>query len=110
MKEVKWPAENVIFTGMQPSLFQYLGCGKPVVATKLPGTIMFLLGDRSFPPGIPYISDETWRRLWSFRRSLFGRSGGIPPATAIDWNNFLSLISFGLQLLRHPSRMLSDEN
>jgi O-antigen/teichoic acid export membrane protein len=30
--------------------------------------------------------------------------------TAIDWNNFLSLIAFGLQLLRHPSRMLSDEN
>jgi O-antigen/teichoic acid export membrane protein len=30
--------------------------------------------------------------------------------TAIDWNNFLSLASFGLQLLRHPVRVLSDQN
>jgi len=68
-------AENVIFTGMQPysrlpefirssdvcinpfelngitekilptKLFQYLACGKPVVATRLPGTIPFLSGE-----------------------------------------------------------------
>jgi O-antigen/teichoic acid export membrane protein len=30
--------------------------------------------------------------------------------TAIDWNNFLSLISFSAQLLRRPFRVLSDEN
>jgi O-antigen/teichoic acid export membrane protein len=29
--------------------------------------------------------------------------------TAIDWNNFLSLASFGLQILRRPFRVLSDE-
>lgn len=67
--------ENVVFTGMQPysrlpdwirssdvcinpfelngiterilptKLFQYLACGKPVVATKLPGTMPFLTGE-----------------------------------------------------------------
>jgi glycosyltransferase involved in cell wall biosynthesis len=67
--------QNVVFTGMQPysrlpefirssdvcinpfelngitekilptKLFQYLACGKPVVATKLPGTIPFLAGE-----------------------------------------------------------------
>lgn len=30
--------------------------------------------------------------------------------TAMDWNNFLSLIYFGLQLLRRQARVLSDEN
>ncbi|HEY2379846.1 MAG TPA: oligosaccharide flippase family protein [Terriglobia bacterium] len=30
--------------------------------------------------------------------------------TAIDWKNFLSLVSFGLQFLRHPFRVLSDQN
>ena len=30
--------------------------------------------------------------------------------TALDWNNFLSLISFSAQLLRRPFRVLSDEN
>lgn len=68
-------ASHVIFTGMQPysrlpdlirssdvcinpfelngitekilptKLFQYLACGKPVVATKLPGTVPFLAGE-----------------------------------------------------------------
>ena len=30
--------------------------------------------------------------------------------TAMDWNNFLSLASFGLQILRRPFRVLSDQN
>jgi glycosyltransferase involved in cell wall biosynthesis len=73
--------ENVIFTGIQPysrlpeyirssdicinpfelngitekilptKLFQYLACGKPVVATRLPGTIPFLAGEED---GVTY--------------------------------------------------------
>ena len=78
-------AENVVFTGMQPysslpefvrssdvcinpfelngitekilptKLFQYLACGKPVVATKLPGTMPFLRGEED---GVVYTETE----------------------------------------------------
>src|SRR5215831_3960199 len=78
-------ASNVVFTGMQPysalpdfirssdvcinpfalnsitekilptKLFQYLACGKPVVATRLPGTIPFLSGEQN---GVLYTDTE----------------------------------------------------
>jgi glycosyltransferase involved in cell wall biosynthesis len=109
--------ENVIFTGMQPysrlpdfirssdicinpfelngitqkilptKLFQYLACGKPVVATKLPGTMPFLAGEED---GVIYaetadtvnvliqlLSDREKRRCLGER--------GVAAARRFDW-------------------------
>src|SRR5215475_12562540 len=110
-------AENVIFTGMQlyprlpefirssdvcinpfelnpitekilpTKLFQYLGCGKPVVATKLPGTMPFLSGEED---GVVYTRMEdtvdTLIQLLSDkdRRTNLGECG-IVAARRYDW-------------------------
>jgi glycosyltransferase involved in cell wall biosynthesis len=110
-------AENVIFSGMQPysrlpefirssdvcinpfelnpvtekilptKLFQYLGCGKPVVATELPGTMPFLSGEED---GVVYTRTEdtvdTLIELLSDndRRIRLGERG-IAAARRYDW-------------------------
>lgn len=110
-------AENVIFTGMQPysrlpklirssdvcinpfelnpitekilptKLFQYLGCGKPVVATRLPGTMPFLSGEED---GVVYTrTDETVDTLVQLlsdkdRRIRLGERG-VAAARRYDW-------------------------
>jgi len=110
-------AENVIFTGMQPysrlpefirssdvcinpfelnpvtekilptKLFQYLGCGKPVVATKLPGTMTFLLGEED---GVVYTRTEdtvdTLIQLLSDNdRRIRLSERGVAAARRYDW-------------------------
>ena len=110
-------AENVIFTGMQPysrlpefirssdvcinpfelhpitekilptKLFQYLGCGKPVVATKLPGTMPFLSGEED---GVVYARTEdtvnTLIELLSDRdRRIRLGERGVATARRYDW-------------------------
>jgi glycosyltransferase involved in cell wall biosynthesis len=110
-------AENVIFTGMQPysrlpefirssdvcinpfelnpitekilptKLFQYLGCGKPVVATNLPGTVPFLAGEED---GVVYTeTEDTVDALIQLltdkdRRMKLGERG-IEAARRYDW-------------------------
>jgi glycosyltransferase involved in cell wall biosynthesis len=110
-------AENVIFTGMQPysslpefirssdvcinpfelnpitekilptKLFQYLGCGRPVVATKLPGTMPFLAGEED---GVVYTrTEDTVDALIQLlsdrdRRIKLGERG-IAAARRYDW-------------------------
>jgi glycosyltransferase involved in cell wall biosynthesis len=110
-------AENVIFTGMQPysrlpelirssdvcinpfelnpvtekilptKLFQYLGCGKPVVATKLPGTMTFLLGEDD---GVVYTrTDDTVDTLIQLLsdndRRIRLSERGVAAARRYDW-------------------------
>src|SRR5262249_40216614 len=110
-------ASHVIFTGMQPystlpdyirssdvcinpfelngitekilptKLFQYLACGKPVVATRLPGTVPFLSGEED---GVVYADTEnmvpTLIRLLAdpVRCSELG-TRGIRAAQRYDW-------------------------
>jgi glycosyltransferase involved in cell wall biosynthesis len=110
-------SENVVFTGMQPysrlpefirssdvcinpfelngitekilptKLFQYLACGKPVVATKLPGTVPFLAGEED---GVIYTETaDTVRVLTELLsdRDRCKRLGerGITAARKYDW-------------------------
>ncbi|HLH29685.1 MAG TPA: glycosyltransferase, partial [Terriglobia bacterium] len=68
-------------------LFQYLACGKPVVATKLPGTMPFLAGEED---GVVYAETEntvdTLMGLLSDRnRCLELGERGIRAARRYDW-------------------------
>jgi glycosyltransferase involved in cell wall biosynthesis len=124
-------ASNVIFTGMQPysalpdfirssdvcinpfelngitekilptKLFQYLACGKPVVATKLPGTLPFLSGEDD---GVVYTNiEETVPIL----KSLLSNPGtcselgtrGVTAARRYDWTEIAKQMASWLQEL-----------
>jgi len=124
-------AENVIFTGMQPysrlpefirssdvcinpfelnpitekilptKLFQYLACGKPVVATKLPGATPFLSGEED---GVVYSRTEdtvdTLIQLVSDndRRTRLGERG-IAAARRYDWTEIARQMALWLKEL-----------
>lgn len=69
-------------------LFQYLACGKPVVATELPGTLPFLTGEQhgmiycpleSFADCIADLLDD------SQRRERLGRSGIQTTTSKYEW-------------------------
>jgi glycosyltransferase involved in cell wall biosynthesis len=109
---------NVVFTGLQPysllpdiirasdicinpfelnditrdilpnKLFQYLACGKPLVATRLPGTEPFLPGEGE---GVVYAShDQVTDRLLELiddpgRRRRLGENAGAAVQQKYDW-------------------------
>jgi glycosyltransferase involved in cell wall biosynthesis len=69
-------------------LFQYLACGKPVVATELPGTLPFLSGEED---GMVYCSLEAFADCiadlldGSERRDLLGRRGVKVTTANYEW-------------------------
>src|SRR5205823_5616583 len=126
-------AESVIFTGMQPysilpdiirssdvcinpfhlngitrnilptKLFQYMACGKPVLATSLPGTRVFLSGEEQ---GVVYselaefnnqltelLSDEN-------RRQILGHNGNAAART-YEWRNIARTMASWLEEAVH---------
>ena len=124
-------AENVIFTGMQPysrlpefirssdvcinpfelnpvtekilptKLFQYLGCGKPVVATKLPGTMTFLSGEED---GVVYTrTDDTVDTLIQLLsdndRRIRLSERGVAAARRYDWTEIARQMASWLEEL-----------
>ena len=123
--------ENVIFTGMQPysrlpefirssdvcinpfelnpvtekilptKLFQYLGCGKPVVATKLPGTMTFLSGEED---GVVYTrTDDTVDTLIQLLsdndRRIRLSERGVAAARRYDWTEIARQMASWLEEL-----------
>src|SRR5215467_1200723 len=124
-------AQNVIFTGMQPysrlpefirssdvcinpfelnpvtekilptKLFQYLGCGKPVVATKLPGTMTFLSGEED---GVVYTrTDDTVDTLIQLLsdndRRIRLSERGVAAARRYDWTEIARQMASWLEEL-----------
>ena len=126
-------ASNVIFTGMQPysllpdfirssdicinpfelnriterilptKLFQYLACGKPVVATRLPGTLPFLRGEED---GVLYAEQEAiaeviGRLIPDVARRLSLGQKGVEAARKYDWTQIANqMASWLAELVR----------
>src|SRR5262249_39761153 len=124
-------ADNVIFTGMQPysrlpefirssavcinpfelngitekilptKLFQYLACGKPVVATRLPGTMPFLSGEED---GIVYTETKNTVQVLSELLSDPDRcrrlgERGVAAARKYDWTEIAKQMAAWLREL-----------
>jgi glycosyltransferase involved in cell wall biosynthesis len=86
-------------------LFQYLACAKPVVATKLPGTLPFLKGEED---GVVYATHddfvETVSSLLSdpARRAALGKAGA-QAAQQYDWKGIAG------QMVEWLSELISRE-
>jgi glycosyltransferase involved in cell wall biosynthesis len=86
-------------------LFQYLACAKPVVSTKLPGTLPFLKGEED---GVVYATQddfvETVSSLLSDpgRRTVLGKAGA-QAAQQYDWKGIAG------QMVEWLSELISTE-
>jgi glycosyltransferase involved in cell wall biosynthesis len=82
-------------------LFQYLGCGKPVVATRLPGTVPFLSGEED---GVLYTNlEDTVPMLAKLLSNPVACSElgtrGVTAARRYDWTEIAKQMASWLQEL-----------
>ena len=94
---------NAVTRDILPTkLFQYLACGKPLLATKLPGTEAFLEGEEQ---GVVYASGETFvRRLRELvsdpaRCRELGRRGEEAMKERYGWRKIAGEIASSLEQL-----------